>query len=215
MKLSTTLYFHLGGENMNGEIYIIKNYINEKVYIGQTTQGSEIRFKQHLKLLKSNHVQLIHKAIKKYGKENFYYEVLESNIDLSKLDEREEYWIKKYNSFVDGYNLCAGGGQTRKPMSEKLINNYEVIKNRYISEDISLRSLSREYKIDHCSLSKALAKDGVSVSSRNNSVTNITENEKVKIATLYKSGLSSFEISKLVNRSERTVRRYKNYKCCA
>ena len=30
---------------MNGEIYIIKNDINDKVYIGQTTQGSEERFK--------------------------------------------------------------------------------------------------------------------------------------------------------------------------
>ena len=61
--------------NMYGEIYIIKNTVNEKVYIGQTLQGSDVRFNQHLKLLKSNENQLIHKAIKNYGKVKFYYEV--------------------------------------------------------------------------------------------------------------------------------------------
>lgn len=58
-------------------IYIIKNYINDKVYIGLTTRTVEIRFKEHLKLLKSNQSQLIHRAINKYGKNNFYVETLE------------------------------------------------------------------------------------------------------------------------------------------
>ena len=98
---------------MNGEIYIIKNDINNKVYIGQTIQGSEERFKQHLKLLKSNEKQLIHKAIKKYGKEHFYFEVLEDNIDIEYLDDREEYWIAKYDSVNKGYNLCDGASNTQ------------------------------------------------------------------------------------------------------
>lgn len=96
---------------MNGEIYILKNKINNKVYIGQTTQGSKVRFKQHLKLLKSNQTQLIHKAIKKYGKENFYYEVLYENIDnYEQLNKLEEECILKYNSLTpNGYNMCPGG----------------------------------------------------------------------------------------------------------
>ena len=54
-------------------IYIIKNIINNKVYIGQSVNPHR-RFIQHL----SNGTQLldnypIHLAIHKYGKTNFYY----------------------------------------------------------------------------------------------------------------------------------------------
>ena len=78
-------------------IYIIKNYINDKVYIGLTTRTVEIRFKEHLKLLKSNQSQLIHRAINKYGKNNFYVETLEECSE-NLLDEREMFYIEKYNS---------------------------------------------------------------------------------------------------------------------
>ena len=40
----------------------------------------------------------IHKAILKYGKENFTLEVIEE-IDSTKLNDREKYWIKYYNSY--------------------------------------------------------------------------------------------------------------------
>ena len=50
----------------------------------------------------------IHLAIHKHGKENFYYEVLESNVE--NYDEREKYWISYYNSISpNGYNILAGG----------------------------------------------------------------------------------------------------------
>lgn len=46
--------------------------------------------------------------MKKYGIEHFHIEVLEKT---SKLDEREKYWIKKFNSNNKniGYNILAGG----------------------------------------------------------------------------------------------------------
>ena len=66
---------------MNGSIYLIKNSINNKVYIGQTTQSVEKRFKQHLKLLKTNEKQVISKAIKGIGKENFSYATLKTGIE--------------------------------------------------------------------------------------------------------------------------------------
>lgn len=59
---------------MNGKIYVIENSVNNKLYVGQTTQLVEDRFKQHLKSSNSNsnNKQLIHKAICKHGKENFF-----------------------------------------------------------------------------------------------------------------------------------------------
>src|SRR5699024_11954771 len=61
---------------MNGSIYLIKNEVNNKMYIGQTIQPVEKRFKQHLKLLKTNEKQAISKAIKSIGKDKFSYEIL-------------------------------------------------------------------------------------------------------------------------------------------
>lgn len=88
-----------------GFIYIITNLINDKKYIGQTSRSVKRRFDEHV----WRHGQVIDKAIDKYGKENFKYDILEEcNIDI--LDEREEYWIAKYDTYEgEGYNIHKGG----------------------------------------------------------------------------------------------------------
>lgn len=192
-----------------GEIYIIKNYINDKVYIGQTTQGSEVRFKQHLKLLKSNSKQLIHKAIKKYGKENFYFEILEKDIPINNLDSREEYWIKYYDSYNNGYNLCKGGSQSRK--KEIPIQNEEEIIEKYKTGNYSLRDLEKEYGVNHHKISKMLKDRNVVIIPRNKNNKNLSEEDKINICNLYKEGLSTSEISEIFSMSPRTIRRYRNY----
>lgn len=60
---------------MKGSIYKITNLINGKVYIGQTTQPIEKRFKSHC--YKDGCTKL-YNAMKKYGKSNFSIELLES-----------------------------------------------------------------------------------------------------------------------------------------
>lgn len=45
----------------------------------------------------------------KYGSENFYCELLEENIPYENLDEREIYYIEKFDSFRNGYNSTPGG----------------------------------------------------------------------------------------------------------
>lgn len=79
---------------MEGNIYKITNDINGKVYIGQTVQSVEKRFKQHMF---KNSCPKLANAIKKYGKSHFTIETLEtiestSKADLQgKLDSREIY----------------------------------------------------------------------------------------------------------------------------
>ena len=93
-----------------GLIYKYTNLINSKCYIGQTTTSLELRHKKHLSQLNDN--TYFHRAILKYGIDNFKLEIIEQDIPLNILDEREIYWIKYYDSFYTsekGYNLTKGG----------------------------------------------------------------------------------------------------------
>ena len=82
-------------------IYKITNLINGKSYIGQSIH-IERRWGEHCQ---PSAKSLIGKAIQKYGKEKFSFQVLEEcTPDL--LDEREEYYIHLYNSVIpNGYNI--------------------------------------------------------------------------------------------------------------
>lgn len=95
-------------------IYIIKNTINNKVYIGQAVNILH-RWYQHRyvggKTCSSKHLEYknkIHTAMRELGKENFYIEILEE-CKKEDLSRRERYWIEKYDSFYSGYNGTKGG----------------------------------------------------------------------------------------------------------
>lgn len=94
-----------------GSIYIIKNDINKKVYIGQTTMTVHERFMTHMKpsTAKQRSGYKLYMAVKKYGKEHFFVETLESNVPLEQLDMKEIQYIAKYDSFYNGYNSTKGG----------------------------------------------------------------------------------------------------------
>lgn len=92
-------------------IYKIENLINGKIYIGQSVD-IQYRFRNHKSESfnpKSNaYDTAIHRAIRKYGVDNFSFDVIEE-CDQDKLLEREIYWINYYQSFGNGYNLTSGG----------------------------------------------------------------------------------------------------------
>lgn len=96
-----------------GLIYKVVNDINDKVYIGKTSRSLEERWNQHINC-HLNDNSYFHNSIKKYGVEHFYPIVIEDNIEDSLLNDREQYWIKYYNSYKNGYNSTLGGdGGTR------------------------------------------------------------------------------------------------------
>ena len=91
---------------MSGLIYIFCNKINGKKYIGQTSKKFNIRLMQHIK--RSPHpIQSFHKAIKKYGIENFY--IIKIQYPKEELNKMEMYFIKFFNSYKSGYNETIGG----------------------------------------------------------------------------------------------------------
>lgn len=166
---------------MEGVIYKFFNNINSKVYIGQTITEKN-RFRDHKYCYSESY---FHNAIKKYGFENFSYEVLE-RVDESLLDEREIYWISYFNSNDPeyGYNLTEGGegGRGHKMTDDNKKKLIEVNTGRVCSEETRKRmseskkgkQLSEEHK-QH--LSESLKGRIVSEETRNK----ISESNKEKI----------------------------------
>lgn len=90
-------------------IYKITNKINDKVYIGQTMSSIEVRWRTHKSSWQGHrHCQALYDAFDKYGIENFSIELIEE-CNLEDINEREQYWIKQYDSYNKGYNLTLGG----------------------------------------------------------------------------------------------------------
>ena len=68
------------------------------------------RWKQHIDEAMRMSPYPLHRAMRKHGNHNFMIREIEE-CDVSKLDEREIHYIKKYNTFnnVEGYNATSGG----------------------------------------------------------------------------------------------------------
>jgi len=131
-------------------VYIIKNIINGKEYVGESIN---IYHRLYLHRTKDRR-QVISKAIHKYGIENFtvYVEYL-PNFKKNDLLLIEEHLIRSINSLSpSGYNICAIGkdcpsrrGIPRPPRSKTWCDNLSKgLKGRIISEKTKQKmSLSR------------------------------------------------------------------------
>ena len=103
-------------------IYKITNKLNNKVYIGQTTRDIQVRFDEHMRDQTSS--DYFHTAVRKYGKDSFLVEQIDTANTLEELNEKEIYWINHFRSFIgfddcNGYNSSLGG--TDNPMFSKNI----------------------------------------------------------------------------------------------
>ena len=93
---------------MKKDIYIIRNLVNDKVYIGQAIDAKDRWMKHCSDARRNKEKMVIHKAMRKYGIDKFYMEIIEHQVE--NYDEREQYWINEYNSLVpNGYNTSVGG----------------------------------------------------------------------------------------------------------
>lgn len=87
-----------------GLVYIIRNKVNNKVYIGQTMQTLNARFNQHIwKALSNKSNTKLSVAIRQLGVDAFYIEKL-VECNESELTRYEQKYVKEYNSINDGYN---------------------------------------------------------------------------------------------------------------
>ena len=92
-----------------GIIYCFTNKINQKKYIGQTI-NPEQRYNAHKSNYKNiknkEYNSLLHRAFRKYGFNNFTYEVLVKNIDdINILNKLEIYYIKHFNTKIPTFTI--------------------------------------------------------------------------------------------------------------
>lgn len=88
-------------------IYMITNLENDMCYIGQAVNIQE-RWKQHIKRglgAETATQNKLYPAMKKFGVENFTFQVIEIVTDRSLLDEREDYWQDFYKAKEFGYSI--------------------------------------------------------------------------------------------------------------
>jgi group I intron endonuclease len=101
-----------------GWIYLMLNKINGKRYVGQTIQG-ERRWTKHRSDSFVGSQSAIHRAIRKYGWENFNVSVIWEG-PADSLNEQESFFIREHNSLSPhGYNLTTGGQTNGKIISEE------------------------------------------------------------------------------------------------
>ena len=113
-------------------IYKITNIQNNKVYIGQTIRPIKDRFHRHINDAMNNILDThFARAIRKYGKDNFVIEEIDKANNQNELNEKEQYWIRYYNSVNEGYNetdaISKCGGNTYLSKTEE---EMEIIKNK-------------------------------------------------------------------------------------
>lgn len=113
-------------------VYMHKNKLNGKVYVGLTSMIPEERWCNG----KGYHTGHFRYAIDKYGWDNFEHIILKDNLTKSEASYWERYYIQQYNSTDRnyGYNISLGGECGGHPQTEetrkKIAKNYVGFKGR-------------------------------------------------------------------------------------
>lgn len=102
-----------------------------RCYIGQTTQDPNKRRLEHLShSYRSEKTYHFHNALRKYGFENFTFEVIDQANSLSELNLLEEKYVIKFDSINNGYNIRQpGNNKTHSPESIKRMQEAQRLRH--------------------------------------------------------------------------------------
>ena len=110
-------------------IYKFTNKINNMNYIGQSV-NPEKRKMEHLYGRRKGKIPYFDKVLKKYGLENFDFDIIDSANSQKEIDKLEKEYIIKYNSLTpNGYNILKGGREQRGAWNSKPIDEYDLFGN--------------------------------------------------------------------------------------
>lgn len=114
-------------------IYKIRNVINGRIYIGSAV-NLVVRIRHHKARLRAgDHRNVkLQRSFDKYGMDAFTFDVIERVDDVSKLIEREQFWIDSTKCAVNGFNIAIVAGSTlgAKRFGKALENTIAANKKR-------------------------------------------------------------------------------------
>lgn len=133
-------------------IYKITNKLNGKCYIGQS-QNIFKRWSVHGNKNKSNNCDMaIAKAVTKYGIENFTFEILEL-CNKNELNDKEKYWVSKFDTYVKGYNSTTGGDSPEESAFSKLKKDtIDVLHKQLLDNIIPIVELAKMYGVSESTI---------------------------------------------------------------
>lgn len=194
-------------------VYMFKNNINNKVYIGSSAELSK-RKENHIYSLRKgkHHSVYFQRAWNKYGEESFEYKILElldDNTSTAELLEKEQYWLDKTKCYEKeyGYNILKVAGSNKgfkmsKESRAKLSKSRMGIrpsKETRLKLSISKRkeNLSKETR-------EKLTKRNLGELSPNSK---LKESEVIEIKKLLAKGVSRKEVAEKFNYSLKAMQK--------
>lgn len=213
-------------ELKNGISGIYKiNYPNGKIYIGQSNDIKRRMYEHNnVNRLKNHYNAPCDLAIQKYGRIE-EIEILEKDIDISLLNERERYWISFYksNNKDIGYNLTPGGSslkgeehpksklsdeeildiRKRRFQGERKKDVYKLYENKILFSGFehiwlgrTAPHIGKEFIIPTNEISRQIY-SSIANSGENNGMAKLSKEKVLKIRELYDSGMPVAEIAKI------------------
>ena len=127
-------------------IYKATNKLNGKCYIGQTRHSLSYRRRVHLTKARQGIQTHFYSAIRKYGEDNFEWEIICSTNSKAVLNELETFYITKFDSIKHGYNMVDGGDNNIMDIESVKTRHGEVMRSPEVRAKISasMKKLRRE-----------------------------------------------------------------------
>ena len=204
-------------------VYCILNTTNEKRYVGSSVHVKQ-RFAEHKRdLKKGKHCNIVlQRAWKKYGEDSFCFVVLEENVPVANLLEREAYYITLYSSYSyeNGYNIGIPEKIINRNIGDNFYMSFFNSKKRYSRQQIenvivllsttndTTTEISKKTGVNKRTIqtiysreSYSFLSEGIEFIKRRCCHPKITEEQVKEVASLLQSGLSPSEIFSLLGGS--------------
>ena len=192
-----------------GSIYKIECLVTKKVYIGQTVQNPPIkRWLDHYgEINNSSNESYLYRDIRRFGIENFTFQILEIDISLEDLNKKEVEYREKYksNNSKYGYNLTKGGNFTVKSVIGKenvraIINSIKYDKEKTFVEIARIFNVSRDIVSDiNNGATWYFCDEEYPIRDNSANKNKLTENEVYDIYAKLKNKMSLTDIAKEYN----------------
>jgi group I intron endonuclease len=152
-------------------IYLIKNKVNDKGYVGQSKDVLQ-RWRHHRSVANKvknsrdrvKNAYIIHYAIVKYGEGNFEFSIIEECDTQEEANDREVYWVKKFETYGGGYN-CTPGGSCYSGLDHPLCPltssmEQDIIK-KYTENGMSAEEITKDYDFGPSVIYRALYRNNI------------------------------------------------------